>query len=283
MSETSNGGTPNATSGYLVSDLVGLALEQLGVGVGGQNTDPQGLASGVMHLNMMLAQWQRKRWLVPNLVDKFCLSTGASVYAVGPGGDFDMPVRPAQVLSAYARLLTGAQPSHDGDFSGVDFNSSDFDTSSDGLSTGNPVDYPLMAIPSYEDYASLGLKGLKMWPNCFFYNPAFPAGELRPWPIPPAQVWELHIIVAECLPTTLKAMDAINLPPEYWDAIMWILAARMAPSYGQEASATVATMARGALATIRSANVQIPTLGMPAILTPINNPFYWPGLEIQKL
>jgi len=283
MSETNNGGTPNATTGYTVSDLVGLALRQIGIGAMGTQPSAADLSDGVMHLNMMLAQWQRRRWLVPNLVDKFCVSSGASVYAVGPGGDFDMPVRPAQVLSAYARLLVGAQASQDGDFSGVDFSSSDFDTGSDGLSTGNPVDYPLTAIPSYEDYASLGLKGLKTWPNYFFYNPAFPDGEFRPWPIPPAQMWELHIIVAEPLPTTLKATDAINLPPEYWDAIMWTLAERMAPSYGQEASATVSAKARGALATIRSANVQIPTLGMPAILNPISSPFYWPGLEIQKL
>ena len=284
MSETNNGGTPNVTTGYLVSDLVGLALEQLGVGVGGQNTDPQGLASGVMHLNMMLAQWQRKRWLVPNLVDRAFMSTGASVYEIGPDGDLNMPVRPAQVLSAYARLLNGAPRSEDGDFSGKDFDGTDFDTPTNGLDGGGfPIDYNLTPIPSYEDYAGLSLKGLRTWPNYFHYNPAFPMGEFRPWPIPPAQVWELHVIIAECLPTTLKATNAINLPPEYWDAIMWILAARMAPSYGQEASATVAAMARGALATIRSANVQIPTLGMPAILTPINNPFYWPGLEIQKL
>ncbi|WP_048855147.1 hypothetical protein, partial [Gluconobacter thailandicus] len=47
MSETNNGGTPAANTGYLASDLIGMALEQLGVGVGGQNADPQGLASGV--------------------------------------------------------------------------------------------------------------------------------------------------------------------------------------------------------------------------------------------
>ena len=182
-----------------------------------------------------------------------------------------------------APLPGGAQACQVGDFSGVDFSSSAFDTGSDGLSTGNPVDYPLTAIPSYEDYASLGLKGLKTWPNYFFYNPAFPDGEFRPWPIPPAQMWELHIIVAEPLPITLKATDAINLPPEYWDAIMWMLAARLGPSYGQPPNEVVVAQARAALATIRTANMQMPILGMPTILSPINNPFYWPGLEAQKL
>ncbi|MGO2958684.1 MAG: hypothetical protein ACTIDN_06555 [Acetobacter sp.] len=195
-----------------------------------------------------------------------------------------MPVRPTQVVAAYARLLTGGtSASQDGDFSGMDFNGGDFDTGSDGLSTGNPIDYSLTPIPSYEDYAGISLKGLKTWPSCFYYNPAFPQGEFRPWPIPQAGAWEFHIIVPEVLPTTLKATDAINLPPEYWDAVMWSVAARIAPSYGQEASPTVVASAKAALATIRSANLQVPTLGVPAILTPLNNPFYWPGLEAQKL
>ncbi|GBR55603.1 hypothetical protein AA106555_2060 [Neokomagataea thailandica NBRC 106555] len=64
---------------------------------------------------------------------------------------------------------------------------------------------------------------------------------------------------------------------------MWSLAARLAPSYGQEASATVTALAKASLSTIRAANSQTPTLSMPSILTPFNNAFYWPGLEIQKL
>ncbi|WP_215750427.1 MULTISPECIES: hypothetical protein [unclassified Gluconobacter] len=52
---------------------------------------------------------------------------------------------------------------------------------------------------------------------------------------------------------------------------------------GQEASPTVATFAHAAVNTIRTANFHAPTLGVPAILTPVNSPFYWPGLEIQRL
>ncbi|MBS1063434.1 hypothetical protein JK185_10305 [Gluconobacter wancherniae] len=280
----SNSGTPNATTGYLVSDLVGMALEQLGVGVGGTNADPQGLISGVMHLNMLLAQWQRRRWLVPNLVDEAFISTGASVYYIGPGGDLDTPVRPAQIEAAYARLLNGAPQQQDGDFANTDFASSDFSTQNSGIDgPGYPIDYPLSPIPSYEDYAGLSLKALKTWPNYFHYNPAFPLGEFRPWPIPQEGIWEFHVLYAQPLPAGLTASSPINLPPEYWDAIMWCIAARLAPSYGQQVNEVVVSQARSALATIRSANTQIPTLGMPSILTPISNPFYWPGLEIQKL
>lgn len=272
-----------AVNGYLVSDLIGLALEQLGVGVGGQNADPAGATSGLMHLNMLLAQWQRRRWLVPNLVDRAFLSTGASVYRIGPGGDLDTPVRPAEIVSAYARLLNGAHPSISGQFYDPQF-SPDFAVGDDGLSgLAQPIDYPLTLIPSYEDYAAIGLKGLRTWPTCCHYNPVYPFGEFRPWPISPAGVWEFHLLFAQPLTAGLALADTLNLPPEYWDAVMWCLAARLAPSYGQEASQTVIANARAALATIRSANLQIPTLGMPAALNSSSAPFWWPGLQTQRL
>ncbi|QQX91332.1 hypothetical protein IGS75_01430 [Gluconobacter sphaericus] len=281
MSASLNGAPGSA--GYLVSDLIGMALEQLGVGVGGQNADPQGLTSGVMHLNMLLAQWQRKRWLVPNLIDRAFMSTGQSVYYVGPGGDLDIPLRPDKIEAAYARLLNGATQSTEGDFSRSDFDN-EFMLGNDGLDSGvQPIDYPLELIQSYEDYSGLGLKALRSWPNYAYYNPAFPMGEFRPWPIPSEAIWEFHLIFKAPLPANLTLTDPVNLPPEYWDAIMWSLAARLSPSYGQPANPTVTAAMKAALSTLRASSTQVPTLGMPSILSPINNPFYWPGLEIQRL
>ncbi|GBQ10357.1 hypothetical protein [Acetobacter cerevisiae] len=277
-------GTPDKTTGYLVSDLVGMALRQIGVGAMGTTASGPDTADGIMHLNMMLAQWQRRRWIVPNLIDLFCTSTGASHYNVGPGQAFDMPVRTDKIESAYARiLLNGGTPSTAGDFDDGDFNR-DFLLGSNGLENGqNPIDFPLTIIQSYEDYSGIGLKGLRAWPIYAYYDPAYPYGRFMPWPIPPAEMWELHILVKQPLLTNLAPDSIINLPPEYWDALMWCLAARMAPSYGQEASPTVVACAKSAMNTIRTANTQIPTLGMPAALTPSNGGFWWPGLEIQRL
>ncbi|GAJ29731.1 hypothetical protein [Acidomonas methanolica] len=302
-------GAPDPVQGYRVTDLVNMALRQIGVGAMGTTANHADLFDGVMQINMLLAQWQRKRWLVPNLVDRTCQADGQSVYYVGPGCDFNAPVRPAQIEAAYARLLPGGTYTVAGDFAAGDFPavdylvgrvvpaggaylgdfspaffSTDFDIGSDGLDQGlQPIDYPLTLIPSYEDYVNLGLKALSTWPSMAHYNPAYPAGELRPWPIPGAGRWELHILYHEPLAANLTIASVVNLPPEYWDAIMWTLAARLAPSYGQEASPTVVACAKAALSTIRNANVQVPTLGMPAVLTPLNNPFYWPGLERQRL
>lgn len=277
-----NNGEPG-TQGYTVSDLINMALRQIGIGAIGTTASPADLSDGVRHLNMMLGQWQRKRRLVPNLIDRAFMSSGKSVYLIGPGGDLDIPVRPDKIEGAYARLLNGAPQSVAGDFNDPDFDE-DFSVAQDGLNSGaQPIDYPLTIIQAYEDYAGLSLKALRAWPSYCHYNPTFPLGELRPWPVPQTEQWELHVLFKEPLPSSLGPDDPINLPPEYWDAIMWTLAARMAPSYGQEASPTVVANAKSALGTIRSSNTQVPTLGMPAILTPAGNSFWWPGLEVQKL
>ncbi|OAJ69040.1 hypothetical protein [Gluconobacter cerinus] len=273
MSGTTSDGTPEANTGYLVSDLVGLALRQIGFEGLGTNPSTADLADGVMHLNMLLAKWQQQRFLVPNLVDLPLISTGASIYYLGPGGDFDAPQRPARLDGAYVRLTTGGgfQPSSLGEFAPTQFDPSEFDTGSDGLASGaaaGPLDFPLSVIHSYEEYASIGLKGLRTWPSAVYYNPAFPLGELRFFPIPQASMWELHVLVKQQLPNNLKANDPINLPQEYWDLIMWTLAVRMAPSYGQEASPTVAAMAKSAFSAIRAANQQTPRVQMPAAVAP---------------
>lgn len=187
MSASLNG-TPG-DQGYLVSDLINMALRQIGVGAMGTTASAPDLADGVMQLNMLLAQWQRRRWLVPNLVDMAFMSNGRSTYLIGPGGDLDIPVRPDKIDGAYARLLNGAPQSAQGGFSQADFDS-DFAVNEDGLNSGvQPIDYPMTIIGSYEDYAALSLKALRAWPSYCHYNPAFPMGELRPWPIPGTVQW----------------------------------------------------------------------------------------------
>lgn len=261
---------PQGTSRYLVSDLVGLALRQIGVGAMGTVASDQDLADGVMHLNMLLAKWQQEKFIVPNLVDICVLSTGASIYYIGPGANFDVGQRPARIEAAYARLANGAnfRTSQSGDFLALDF-SQDFLVNDDGLvgaGPSGPLDYPLALIASYEEYSAISLKGLQTWPSALFYSPAYPYGELRFWPIPKAGLWELHLVVKQSLQSSLAAETPLSLPPEYHDLLMWTLAARLAPSYGQEASPTVVQMAKSAMSTIRSANQQIPRVQMPALL-----------------
>lgn len=250
----------STSTGLLVSDLVALALRQIGVGAQGTTPSSADTADGLLHLNLMLAQWQRRRWLVPALVDLTATSTGRADMFVGPGMDFNTAQRPGKIETAFARYFgNGMGPA---DFSAADFSELDFQTNNLDKSA-LAIDYPLTIIESREDYSAISIKNLRTWPTALFYSPEYPNGRVNIWPIPAVDLWEIHLVCAQILSPTLALTDPIALAPEYADAIMWNLAARLAPSYGQEASPTVASLARGALQTIRNSNWQGPTLSLP--------------------
>jgi len=120
-----------------------------------------------IQLNAMISQWSRQRWLLFHLQDVFVLGSGAQKYSVGIGGDIDTP-RPDRLESAYVRLVQG--------------------------SPGNPVDFPLAIIPSYENYSQVSLKKLNSFPAAIFYDSAWPLGFIYPYPVASNQ-YEIHIII----------------------------------------------------------------------------------------
>jgi len=221
------------------ADLITLALKKAGVLGLGQTPNAEDTNDSFDELNMMLAQWNRKRWLVYHLIDVAKLSTGAMTYTVGPGMDFDTP-RPDKIQSAYiVQQNVGV----------------------------NPPSFPLEIIESREDYSRITLKNLTAFPNYLFYDSAYPIGVLYPWPIIQQSLYELHIVVKSQLSQFDYLSDQIVLPPEYKAAIVWNLAARLRPNYQMPMDPTVVGLAKDALNTIRSANTQISTLRMPAGLT----------------
>lgn len=221
---------------------VGHAI-RLALRFAGRVTDAQGvadtsqdMADGLALLVGMLAQWQRKRLLVPDLVELAITSTGAASYTIGPAGDFVAP-RPDRIDYAFARLLN---------------------------SGSNPVDLSLSIIGSREDYAGIALKGLATFPAALWYDATWPAGVLHFWPIPAAGDFDLHVGVKDTLPAYAAPTDALGLPPEYLEAVVTNLAMRLLAANGQQASVLLAGQARASLATLYAANAQIPELGMPA-------------------
>lgn len=222
---------PIATAG----DLISLALRTAGILGQGQSASAEDSADALALLNMMVAQWQRRRWLVWDLVDTAFVSTGAATYTVGSGFNFNVP-RPDKIDSAFARMVALTPP----------------------------VDYPLTIVESREDYNQIALKTFSTFPSAVFYESAFPVGVLHFWPIPPATTFELHIATKAQLPFYPVLTSALNLPPEYTEAALYSLAVRLAMNYGQQPNPGHAALMKAALATIRAANTQVSTLGMPA-------------------
>lgn len=272
-------------------DLIALALRTAGILGQGQSSAAEDSSDALSLLNMMVAQWQRRRWLVWSLLDTAIVSTGVESYSIGPGQQVNLP-RPDKIESAFVRLLSTSS------IEGTTINGgvltippgSSLPTSPVGLApgsywnNGNVVcvvsgvapgvtttlytDYPLAIVESREDYNTIALKALTTFPRVLFYESAFPIGALHFWPIPVAAQYEMHIATKAALPVYAGLTDDLNLPPEYIEAALYSLAVRLAMNYGLPARSDHVGAMRAALATLRMANVQVSTLALPGAVLP---------------
>jgi hypothetical protein len=217
------------------NDLIKLALRQIGVVGVGQTPQAEDVNDAFSVLNMMLAQWNRKRWLVFHLVDSSLVATGAQSYTVGPGGNFNIQ-RPDRIESAFVRNL--------------------------GAPTPNRVDYPLQVIDAYEDYANIALKTQPGFPQIVFLDTGPLFGTVYFWPVP-GPMYELHLIFKAELAGFATIADTINLPKEYEEAMLYNLDGRLRPLYGKAPDPSIVALARASLNTVRMANTQVPLLRMP--------------------
>jgi hypothetical protein len=248
------------------------ALRDCGAWGVGQTPLSEDISDALARMQWMMQQWERKRWFIYHLVTYSCVAQpdprglyqGKKVYTVGPGGDFNtnlrlrpwtdeyngnfgpaypVSARPNRIESAYLRQLTMSQP--------------------------NQIDYPLTQIFSMEDYNRIALKGLSSFPGYYFYDSSWELGLLYPWPIPQANIYEVFISVREQLPPMFtQAALELDLPYEYYNAIVLNLAIRLRPKYGiiAQPGDPLPGQAKDALNTLRKANFQISRIQIPGDL-----------------
>jgi hypothetical protein len=222
------------TAGDIIQD----ALQAAGVIGVGQVPLAENTQLALRHLNRMIGQWNRKRWLVYHLIDTSFTCDGSQSYSVGPGQQFDI-ARPDRLEAAFFRQTTTAP--------------------------ANQIDYQLQILQSMEDYSKIALKQLVSFGYYIFYDSGFPTGRVYPWPLLQNQ-YDLHIITKAVLTTFDDLATAFDLPPEYEEAIEWNLALRLRPLFQLPPDDTITGMANASLNTVRGANTQISRLTMPAPL-----------------
>lgn len=231
-----------------------LANSLIDAGVVGieEDIEPQVLNRAFIQFNWMLAQWARKRWLCYRLQDYAVLSTGAQSYTVGLKQNIDINPRPDRIEFAYLRFVA--------------------------QSSGTlPVDIPLDIIQSQEDYSRITVKTVGTLPWRVFYDPVWPVGILKPWPVPQANIYEVHVGFKVVLPRFSAINQPITFPPEYEAALNWCGARRLRASYQLPADPTVDSLARQSLNDMRLANQAMPTLRMPRFLTNRNRAYDYRG------
>ena len=227
-------------------DLITLAFKNAGIVGVGQTASATDSNDACQMLNAMIAQWQRRRYLVYHLVELSIPSTGASSYSIGPNGDFSVASRPAAINAAFARQTISAVP--------------------------NQIDYPLEVLPSREDWSLIAMKSLKSFPRWCFYDAGFPLGQLLVYPVIQAQ-FEIHIVIYEILNSVSSLTAAMNMPGEYQEALLYNLAIRLAANYNSPINPVVSGLAKAALETMRVANAQVPRMHLPRSLTHRNSNF----------
>lgn len=214
--------------------IITLALKEIGAIGQGQVPSAEDYSDAFRRLNMMIAQWNRWRYMIFHLVDLSFVGNGSQTKTIGPSGQINT-TRPARIESAFYRMPSGNQP----------------------------TDFPLTVLNSREDYDRIGTKFQGGPPQCVFLDTGWPLSTLYTWPIPDNQ-YTVFLSVMEQLTAFDNASDDINLPPEYEEALMYNLATRISPSYGIPVSDDTRGMAKAALNTIKMINAQIPLLAMPA-------------------
>jgi len=203
--------------------------------------------------NWLLSQWSRKRWLCYRIQDYSFVSTGALSYAVGEGQTINISPRPDRIEYAFLRFLSG-------------------------VASGNlPVDIPLNIIPSHEDYSRITVKTVGTLSWRIFYDPKWPVGQLSPWPVPQASLYEIHVGFKVVLPRFNSITEAINLPPEYEAALNWCLARRLRATNQMPPDGEINALATDSLNVIRLANSAMSTLTLPRELTGRNRAYDYRG------
>jgi hypothetical protein len=223
---------------HTVGDLIAFCLRTSGVNGIGQTPQAEDANDGLIILQATIAEWQAKRWLVPNLAELSLLSTGAASYTIGPGMNFDAP-RPDRIISGYFRMTYTSPPQ---------------------------VDIPMTIISSREEYNKIVLKGMSTFPATLFYDSEWPTGVLYFWPIPPAGMFSMHLTVKAALPVYVQLTDPINLPPVYMKALIYTMACELALQYGLDPRPGHAAAMTAGIQAIKLANSQIPELPMPVAL-----------------
>jgi hypothetical protein len=220
-------------------DIITLALKAANVVGVGQTPAAEDMNDAFNLLNMLMAQLQRRRYFIYQLVTTNLQANGSLSYTVGAGGQFNLPTWVPKIESAYF---------------------------SQNINTPLPVDYPLEILKSREDYNRISIKNLNAFPRYAYYEPAYPLGNLYVWPLPNS-TYTLHISTMLQLQQFQTVADVIALPPEYKAALLWNLVPELYTFYGIMADpATADRVTKKAEATLRiieEANAQIPQLQLP--------------------
>jgi len=177
------------------------ALELLGLQSANEPLTDEDADTGLRTLNNLIDKWNVSKLKGYSQVQlSFPLQANKAEYTIGPGGDFETD-RPVRIEDMLVR----------------DPNNQELDYSVKGV--------------SFDEYNAIRLKTItSYWPRWFYYNPEYPLGTIKFYPVP-SQNYTVYIEKWFKFGNYADKTDTVDLPDGYNDLIVYELAFKLSPKF----------------------------------------------------
>lgn len=190
-----------STAGAIVES----ALKKIGALAAGETMSAEDGQDGLDAFNSLIDQDAAQRLYIYTVTrTTWTIVSGTSTYTVGTGGTVNI-ARPVYVEDV---RVQDTAPSPDLELPLVSL-----------------TDDMFQGIPQKEQISTL--------PTSYYYNPTYPLGTLRFWPVPTSSTLQGVIYAATAVTEFPALTTAISLPPGYRQMYIDRLAADLAPDFGR--------------------------------------------------
>lgn len=202
-------------------ELCTAVLVYLGVIAANETPDAADINRVFDDLNDFMDSLSTDSYMIYNEVDEtFSLVSGTSSYTIGSTGVFST-IRPGSIQRAWVRL--------------------------------NSVDYPLIPINN-QQYNLIGMKAItNTIPEFFYYNPTFPNGTLKVWPVP-SQSMTINITSLKQFVRFASLDTTVSLPVGYARMLKWNLISEVSEAFGKQPTETILRKASKSKADLQRLN-----------------------------
>jgi hypothetical protein len=214
-----------------VADVLNLTLRDLGVLGAGEVAAAEDAADGLLVLNDWIDALKTEGLTVYSLTRTVWVLTGATSYTIGTGGtiNVDRPVSPKDIANI-GYVDTSVTPNAE-------------------FTQGPPL--------TEDDYQSIVNKTLTSpIPAAWYYNPTFPLGTLKPFPVPNGAYSGVIYTPANVAEFTATS-DTISLPPGYRQYFRDGLKIRLAPTFHVPVTADMKEAFSESRANVKRANQRL--------------------------
>jgi hypothetical protein len=212
-----------STALQIIEDALGLSNS---VGTDQQLTNDE-TSDCLRKLNDVIELWSTQKLAVFGQANQtFNTVAGTATYTIGVGGTWNT-TRPVRIQEP-------------------------------GYTTIQGVTFPVVSI-NQADYNLIANKTQPgPYPNVYLYVNEDPLGLVTLWPVPDAIV-PVTLSIDRVLTQAATAATVLSFPPGYVDTFVNVLAVRLAPLFGKQASQDVKDAAKDSFASIKRAN-QVPVI-----------------------